>query len=364
MRHGANKKPISLLPPLTTPLVRDFRPVVLVTGASSGIGLAIAQLLSKSYEYRLVITARASSLFSLKKEFTESQRLWIRKLDVTSTSQRSDLIREINSAWGGVDILINNAGICYRAVVEHMNENDETHQMSTNYFGPMALIRAVLPSMRKKGRGKIINISSVSGMLAMPTMSSYTASKHALEGASEALWYEMRPLGIDVVLLEPGFIRSDSFKRVYHSQNTSLSLDENEKGPYSDYYKNMVPFIEKLMNWSFITPEKIAKRVLNVIQLRRPPLRIPVTPDAAFFSLLRHIIPRRWLQQVLFFFLPKSRKWGESYTQKRISYLLYLLKTYLPFYGHWISDRKSNDSDKQNLVTFTQKRPRNQQQGS
>jgi short-subunit dehydrogenase len=96
----------------------------------------------------------------------------------------------------------------YRAVVEHMSEPEEQHQFDTNYFGAVGLIRLVLPYMREIGRGKIINVSSVSGMLAMPTMGSYSASKYALEGLSEALWYEVRPLGINVSLIQPGFVKS------------------------------------------------------------------------------------------------------------------------------------------------------------
>lgn len=294
---------------------REFRPVILLTGASSGIGLAAARILSHCDNYRVVITARRSSHFQLRREFADTDRFWVRPLDVTVDNQRIQLLNEITSKWGGVDILINNAGISYRAVMEHMSNDDEHYQLATNYLGPVALMRAVLPGMREKGRGKIINISSVSGMLAMPTMSAYTASKYALEGASEALWYEARPLGIDVVLLQPGFIRSESFKRVYHSQKSHPT--QSSVGPYSDYYENMTPFIEKLMNWSFVTPEKMAKLVLKVIRWQRPPLRIAATPDAALFGLLRRFIPRRWFQPFLFICLPKARQWAQAYTRKR-----------------------------------------------
>ncbi len=311
-------KPISDFPDSISTSVhntRTYKPVILLTGASSGIGFAVAKMLTLHDEYRVVITSRRTSLFDLRKEFQEDHRFWIRPLDVTVEEQRNLLVQEINEKWGGVDILINNAGISYRSVVEHMTEADEFYQMSTNYFGPIALMRAVLPSMREKGRGKIINISSVSGMLAMPTMSSYTASKYALEGASESLWYEARPLGIDVVLLQPGFIRSESFRRVYHSQKSHPS--QSHGGPYSDYYANMVPFIEKLMNWSFVTPEKMAQLVLKVIQWQRPPLRIAATPDAILFSLLRRFIPRRWLQPILFSFLPRAKHWARYYSRRR-----------------------------------------------
>src|SRR5690606_34361943 len=108
-------------------------------------------------EYRLVITAReGKSLDLLRAEFKESETCRIRPLDVTSEESRRALIDEIDRDWGGVNILVNNAGISYRAVVEHMTEEDELRQMNTNYLGPMGLIRAALPMMRSRGRGKII----------------------------------------------------------------------------------------------------------------------------------------------------------------------------------------------------------------
>ena len=211
---------------------QDFKPVVLVTGVSSGIGLALARLLWIRDEYRVVVTAREQSLERIKKEsFHNTERFWIRPLDVTSVEQRKQLIEEINREWGAVNILINNAGISYRAVIEHMDDESEFNQMNTNYLGPMALTRLVLPGMRRRGRGKIINISSVSGMLAMPTMGSYSASKYALEGASESLWYELKPLGIRVSLVQLGFIKSNSFRNVYLTQ-ASKSCEIGSKAAY------------------------------------------------------------------------------------------------------------------------------------
>lgn len=294
---------------------QNFKPVILITGCGSGVGLALAELLYQQPHFRVVASARASSLSLLQDKFSETDRFIVRELDITSETQRLQLVHEINQRWGGVNILVNNAGISFRAVVEHMSEVDEQHQMAVNYFGPLGLIRAILPSMREKGRGKIINVSSVSGMLAMPTMASYSASKYALEGASEALWYEMKPLGIDVCLVQPGFIRSDSFKRVYYTEKSRPIL--NQEGPYCDYYFYMTPFIEKLMNRSWATPEKIAKLIMRVIRTSNPPLWVPATIDALVFYYLRRILPRRLLLPVLFAALPGARHWGKAYTKKR-----------------------------------------------
>ncbi|HEX4925406.1 MAG TPA: SDR family oxidoreductase [Bdellovibrionales bacterium] len=291
------------------------KPVVLVTGCSSGIGLALAELLYKETHYRVVVTARAASFSNLQSKFADNERFLTRVLDVTSETDRNRLIAEIEAKWECVHILINNAGISYRAVVEHMSSAEEQQQFDTNYFGPVGLIRAVLPGMRKQGRGKIINVSSVSGMLAMPTMGSYSASKYALEGLSEALWYEVRPLGINVSLIQPGFVRSSSFLNVKYSEQSGP--EHGFEGLYADYYEHMTPFIERLMGLSLTSPADVARRVLKVIKRKNPPLWIPATLDAQIFYYLRRFVPRKWLLAGLFATLPKVRKWGRRHKKTR-----------------------------------------------
>jgi short-subunit dehydrogenase len=294
---------------------QNYRPVILITGCASGIGLAIAQILQRENIYRLVLTAREKSIPELKKHFQEDENIMLRVLDVIDDHARNHLVNEVVKLWEGVDILVNNAGISYRAVIEQMTEKDELLQISTNYLGPMGLIRLVLPGMRERGRGKIINISSVAGMMAMPTMASYSASKHALEGASESLWYETRPFGITVSLVQPGFIHSNSFQNVYHTALSKPTL--NWEGPYAEIYANMTPFVARLMNLSLTTPEKIAKIVLCTIQTQNPPLWIPATLDASLFYYIRRLFPRRLLLPFLYFCLPHSGRWGSKHTHKR-----------------------------------------------
>src|SRR5665213_3868348 len=103
---------------------QTYKPVILVTGCSSGIGAATAKLLFSQSEYRVVVTARQSSMERLRNRYKENERFWVRALDVTSAKDRQALVDEIVKTWGGVDILVNNAGISYRAVVEHMSEED------------------------------------------------------------------------------------------------------------------------------------------------------------------------------------------------------------------------------------------------
>jgi len=278
--------------------------VVLVTGSGSGIGLALTRLLWNLPEIKVVATARPLALKELVAAgFKDNDRFMLRPLDVTSSNSRRVLTREISSVWGGVDILVNNAGISFRSTLEDMDSSEEELQMATNYFGPLGLIREVLPYMRSRKAGQIINISSVGGMMAMPTMGSYSASKFALEGATEALWYELKPWGISVSLIQPGFINSASFKKVYRSAKSRSVSD------YSEYYKSMEKFVEKLMGRASATPESVASKIMSIIAAGRAPLRVPATIDAHLFSIVRRIMPRQLYHQILFRSLPNVRTW-------------------------------------------------------
>jgi short-subunit dehydrogenase len=285
-------------------------PVVLLTGASTGIGLALAHKLAAWPSGRIVLTARATSLARLKQQgLRESDRIWLRALDVTDVGQRHHVIDEIGDRLGGVDILINNAGIVFRSVTEHIDETETLTQLNTNYLGPMDLIRIALPRMREKGYGRIINISSVSGMMAMPTMGSYSGSKFALEGATESLWYEMKPWGVRITLVQPGFTHSNSFQNVILSKLARTAI-EDPSDPYYVVYRSMAPFIERLMSLARATPEDIAERVLATLQKKNPRLRVFATIDARFFYILRRTLPRKVFHALLYRALPKIRHWG------------------------------------------------------
>lgn len=289
---------------------QSYPPVALVTGATTGIGLAVLRELQRN-SFRIIATARPTSLARFAElGIVESPSLLIRALDVTTTRVAHELFSEIERLWDGVDVLVNNAGIAYRSVVEQISEPEEQAQLATNYFGPMNLIRCALPTMRRKRSGHIINISSVGGMMAMPTMGAYSASKFALEGASESLWYELRPYNIHVTLVEPGFINSNSFKQVILSAGAKRSLASGDN--YSAYYTEMASFIEKLMGYAWATPEDIASKIIRIINSTNPPLRAPVTPDAHLFALLRRALPRRIYHSLLYHCLPGISKWGHA----------------------------------------------------
>ena len=282
--------------------------LVLVTGASTGLGLAITKTFADK-GYTVVATARESSLSRFHPELIARPNILIRALDVVDHQQRQTLINELEKDHGGVDILINNAGTSYRAVVEDMSEDEEHKQMEVNFAAPMSLSRLVLPSMRKKRQGSILNISSVAGMMAMPTMSSYSASKFALEGAMESLWYEMRPWGIRIKLIQPGFVNSDSFLNVVLPPKAQASRHE---GPYKAYYESMEPFVAKIMRSALATPESVARRVLKISERARWKLRHAATMDARMFYILRRILPRDIYHNILYYSLPGRRHWSKG----------------------------------------------------
>jgi NAD(P)-dependent dehydrogenase (short-subunit alcohol dehydrogenase family) len=288
------------------------RQVVLVTGASTGLGLEIARKIIENDQYIVVLTARPKSISRFEHEgIFANENILLRPLDITSADMRSDLIAEIERDYGGVDILVNNAGFTFRAVVEDVSEEDRLLQMNTNFRSPMELIRLCLPLMRKKRSGKIINISSVGGQMAMPTMAVYSASKHALEGATESLWYELKPWNIKVTMIQPGFINSKGFEKVRKTDSSSKSSKDNDSA-YHQHYINMETFIERVMNLTPSTSTTVAKKVLKVMQAKRPPLRVAGTWDAILFSLMRRFIPQRIYHGMLYYCLPNIRRWGNK----------------------------------------------------
>jgi short-subunit dehydrogenase len=283
---------------------------VLVTGASVGVGLELARLLIERTDHRLILTARASSMVRFEEAgIHESERIRLRSMDVTSEAERDAVVTEAEADWGGVDVLVNNAGVSIRAVVEHVTEAERLHQMQVNFLAPMALTRRVLPSMRAKRAGRILNVSSVGGMSAMPTMAVYSASKFALEGASEALWYEVRPWNVYVSLVQPGFINSNGFRKVQFSAQGQRDLADPDFA-YHAHYANMERMVERLMTLTWSTSRSVAQTLFHTMHRRAPPLRVAGTWDAWFFDRIRRLLPRSLYHLALYAGLPRVWTWG------------------------------------------------------
>ena len=180
-------------------------PVWLITGCSTGFGREIAKLAIER-GFRAVVTAR--ELSSLE-PFAAAENALLMALDVTQPSQVADVMREAEARFGGVDVLVNNAGIGYFGAVEESEEAEIRKMFEVNFFGTSAMIHAVLPGMRSRRRGTIVNMSSIGGLRSFPAVGYYNATKFAVEGLSEALWQEVESLGIRVMVVEPSGFRTD-----------------------------------------------------------------------------------------------------------------------------------------------------------
>src|ERR1019366_9305323 len=181
------------------------KPVWFITGCSTGFGRELAKALLAG-GYRVVVTARKPSEVRDLAALGESLVL---KLDVTQQGQINAAIKAAAKQFGRIDVLVNNAGIGYFAAVEESEESEIRRMFEINVFGLSRMIQTVLPGMRKRRQGFIVNFSSIGGLRSFPSVGYYNATKFAVEGLSEALWQEVESLGIKVMLVEPSGFRTD-----------------------------------------------------------------------------------------------------------------------------------------------------------
>jgi NAD(P)-dependent dehydrogenase (short-subunit alcohol dehydrogenase family) len=261
--------------------------LVLITGASSGIGLAAA-LACAAAGHRVVATLR-----NLKKRGAVERaaadrgvRLDIEQLDVTGEDADAK-VREIVLKYGPIYALVNNAGIAVGGAFEEQSEKDVRDQFETNVFGLMSVTRAALPSMRAAGRGRIINVSSVSGRLAFPLLAVYAATKHAVEGFSEGLRWEVEPFGIQVVNVEPGNIKTPIF---YENQRRAEHLSKD--GPYAA----ITEIVERLLLAGLEKAPAagvVGEAIARLVSDPSPPFRTVIGSDARVMVTLRRLLPDR-----------------------------------------------------------------------
>jgi NAD(P)-dependent dehydrogenase (short-subunit alcohol dehydrogenase family) len=188
-------------------LNKGATPVWLITGCSSGLGRALAERVLR-HGHQCIATARnPEQILDLVRAYPDTSMTLA--LDVIDDKQRRDAVARAEEAFGSIDVLVNNAGHGYSAAIEEGEERDIRAMFDTNFFGLAAMTRLVLPGMRSRGRGHIVNISSVGGLVGNPASGYYSATKFAVEGLSQALAKEVAPLGIRVTLIEPGPFRTD-----------------------------------------------------------------------------------------------------------------------------------------------------------
>jgi len=258
--------------------------VAVITGASAGIGAATARRFSKEGA-RLVLTARREGLLDTLARETGGQ---VVLGDITQPAVRRAVV---DAAGERVDILVNNAGYGQPGPVESVVPDDARRQMEVNFFAAAELIRAVLPGMRRARAGRIVNVSSTAGLVGYPMFGWYCASKHALEGLSDALRLELAPFGIGVALIEPGPVRTEFFEVARGSMKSILADTES---PYRALFQN-VDSIERDFIKHAASPEDVADIIFKAATASRPRDRYPVTFLATMTRLALRFLPRRWL---------------------------------------------------------------------
>lgn len=264
--------------------------VILITGCSSGFGLHTAAHLS-SKGYRVVATMRnLEKQTALQNEVRQrSGQVDILQLDVTDNTSIKNAVNQIAVKYGYVDILVNNAGCGLGGFFEDLTESEIRKVMEINFFGVQAVTREVIPLMRRRKQGKIINISSTSGFSTFPGFGAYNASKWALEGFSESLRYELKFFGIDVLLIEPGVYKTKIF-----TENARYASNFNN--PDSPYY-SISQFLGKRIAGRFEdchkNIEEIPLLIEKLITSFRPPFRNIPDIESKILYMLRRVLPFR-----------------------------------------------------------------------
>ena len=252
--------------------------IALVTGASSGIGHAIARTLAGD-GFRVFGTSRKGG--------GAEDGIEMLPLDVRSDESVEACIAGLLERTGRIDVLVNNAGYLLGGAVEETSVDQAKAQFETNFFGAFRVIKAILPAMRAERAGRIINCTSLAGVVPLPFWGFYNASKFALEGLTETLRYELKPFGISVSAIEAGMIR------------TRFYTDDHKTHPIADYEPWHHRFRKKMADFEAKAPgpEVVAQTVLKAVRAAKPALRYRVTREATQFTLMR-----RWFPAGLFEF--------------------------------------------------------------
>jgi NAD(P)-dependent dehydrogenase (short-subunit alcohol dehydrogenase family) len=267
----------------------------IVTGSSSGFGLLTAVELAKA-GFRVVASMRDLGRRELLDKAANSAgvraKIDIRQLDVTHFSVMPEFVEHVIHDYGRIDVLLNNAGFAVAGFIEDLELEEIRAQFETNFFGHVALTKAVLPVMRQQRSGHIIMVSSISGLHGSPTISSYSSSKHALEGWSESLRIEVNSLGIKVVLVEPGSFQTDIWTR--NARIAAKAFDgrslNRERG------ERMRDRIQQLPKKD---PIAAARVITRIAQHPNPKLRYVLGNDAHVQLWLKRLLPWKWHEKLI-----------------------------------------------------------------
>lgn len=257
--------------------------IILITGASSGFGKATAELLAE----------RGHTVYGLARREMHHAKIHYLTADVRDRTAIEQRVGEIVAREGHIDVLVNNAGMGIGGAIELATAEEIACQMDTNFMGCVNLCQAVLPHMRKQGGGRIVNVSSIGGVMGLPYQGFYSASKFAIEGFSEALSAEVKRFGISVSLVEPGdFATNFTASR----RNSEATLNDTSYGPV---FSHSLQLIEKEENGG-LRPEKMAQKVVRIVECRKPRLRYVVANLEQWFSVvLKRIVPGNMFVNIL-----------------------------------------------------------------
>jgi short-subunit dehydrogenase len=258
---ASTARPASQLPAPTTATGQ----VVLITGATAGIGRTTALHLARA-GYRVIATGRrVAELEALR---AEAPAIMTTTLDVTSADSIAAAVAEVDrlTAGHGVDVLVNNAGFGLLGPLTEISDAELRRQYDTNVFGLMAVTRAFVPAMRARGRGRIVNVSSMGGKLTIPFMGAYNSTKYALESLSDALRLELAAFGVDVVLIEPGAIHTN------FGDTAIAPIGQFAASPYAAALAR-AERLRARMESTAVGPEVVARAIHKAISRRRPAAR-------------------------------------------------------------------------------------------
>ena len=261
---------------------------VLITGCSTGIGRAAAEHLAGRGWTVYATARRAESIEDLKAKGCRTL-----PLDVTDEQSMSDAVKQVEEAEGAVGVLVNNAGYSQSGAVESVNLDDVRGQFETNVFGLIRMCQLALPGMRRQGWGKIVNISSMGGKMTFPGGGIYHGTKYAVEAISDALRFEVRGFGVDVVVIEPGLIRTQFGEAAVNSIHSGTS----DNGPYGEFNTAVAATTAGAYEGPLAKlgggPETVARKIEKAISRRRPRTRYPVTPSARIIMGIHAVLPDR-----------------------------------------------------------------------
>ncbi len=269
--------------------------VVIVTGASAGIGEAVARRLAAAGAKLVLGARRADRLAALARVLDPAGgRVVAVPGDLTVEADRRRLVDEALGRFGRIDALVNNAGYGTRGPVEMVPLDLIRRNFETNLFGLIALTQLVLPHLRAQGAGRIVNIGSVAGRIARPLSSVYDSTKHALEAITDGLRGELKPFGVEVVLIRPGFILTEF---VEAANQVSNAVMENP-GPYAPYCGS---FRDNYRRWMSFAgrPDDIARKVEQALTARHPAPRYAAPGHAKLFLFLKWLLPSRLIDRLV-----------------------------------------------------------------